>query len=193
MALCLLNAVSTAFCNLHGDCVKFAFSELWLTESLAARFLCLSQCHKWLYSFKKRLHVLFCNDFMGKRNRIITTHDWPYLTQSHRISAHIYGHTLKNSGMLPRVQPSAVLSGVCFNVLWLALISPEIDWLLTTVCSNKTWHTNAHAWVQSWIHTHLANPLPLCPNHTNPPPESQLCPSKFHPVHLKWRHSVWSA
>lgn len=118
MALCLSATFSTAFCSGHGDCVKFVFSKLrvtksWMTEMLALCVcVCLSQCYKWLYSVWKGYICYLI--MISWENRSVTTHDWPYLTQSHSISAQsVHTHTGK--------QLEVALGPVVHCVDWQAL------------------------------------------------------------------------
>lgn len=49
MALCLSATFSTAFFSRHGDCVKFVFSKLWVTESSVPEMpaFCVCVCLSW--------------------------------------------------------------------------------------------------------------------------------------------------
>lgn len=114
----------------------------------------------------KMLNILLNDHYMG--NRIIATHDWPYLTNSQRISTQII-HIQTRKQLESALGP--VLTDRRFNRPWLALVSPEMDRLLSTsaVITLDT-HTHTHTWMHSC--THLPNPLPLCTYNTPSMPQN---------------------
>lgn len=112
----------------------------------------------------KRLNMLLNDHYMG--NRIIATHDWPYLTNSQTISTRSI-HTQTRKQLESALGP--VLIDGLFNRPWLAPVSPEMDRLLST-SAVITLDTHTHTRMHSC--THLSNPLPLCTNNNPSMPQT---------------------